>query len=131
MDRYNLVSFAGIFILLGIAWLVSCDRRNMNWRAIAWGVGLQLLFGLFIFLSPPGREFFVAINDFVVKLLDAASAGSRFLFGPLALPPGTTDEHGGTSLGFILAFQAFPTIVFFSENNVKVIGHQAVCRDVH
>jgi len=50
----------------------------------------------------------------LIRVLDSSAAGARFLFGRLALPPGATGEQGETSLGFILAFQALPTIVFFS-----------------
>jgi CNT family concentrative nucleoside transporter len=114
MDIYNLVSFAGIFVLLGFAWLLSNDRRNMNFRVIFWGVAIQLLIAAFIFVVPAGADVFRVVNDVVVKVLDSASAGAKFVFGPLALPPGQTNESGEKSLGFILAFQAFPTIIFFS-----------------
>lgn len=113
MDIYNLVSFAGIFVLLTIAWLISRfgfgNREKINWHLLGWGLGLQLVFALFIFVVPAGVTLFQAINDLAVTLLGTASEGSRFVFGPLALPPGTPG-----SFGFILAFQAFPTIVFFS-----------------
>ncbi|MHC4426067.1 MAG: NupC/NupG family nucleoside CNT transporter [Planctomycetota bacterium] len=114
MDIYNLVSFAGIFVLLGSAWALSSDRKNMNWRVIGWGIGLQILVALFIFIVPAGAEVFRVVNDVVVKVLDSASAGAKFVFGPLALAPGQVSETGEKSLGFILAFQAFPTIIFFS-----------------
>jgi len=107
MEIYNLVSFAGIFVLLGFAWTLSADRKNMNLRVIGWGVGLQLLIALFIFVVPAGAKLFLLVNDVVVKVLDSATAGSKFVFGPLA-------ETGEESLGYILAFQAFPTIIFFS-----------------
>ncbi len=114
MDVYNLISFCGIFFLAGFAWLLSADRRRVNWRLLGWGVGMQMVFAAFIFLFPAGTTLFLAANDVIVSVLDAASAGSRFLFGRLAIPPGATGGGGETSLGFILAFQAFPTIVFFS-----------------
>ena len=114
MDIYNLVSFAGIFVLIGFAWILSADKKNMNWRVIGWGVGLQILIALFIFIVPAGSKLFLAVNDIVVKILDSASAGAKFVFGPLAIPPEQTSETGEESLGFILAFQAFPTIIFFS-----------------
>jgi len=114
MDFYNIISFCGIFVLLFIAWLLSANRKVINWRVIGWGIGLQMLFALFIFLVPAGTKFFLIVNDVVVKILDSATAGTRFLFGRLALPPGTTNEAGETSLGFFLAFQALPTIVFFA-----------------
>ncbi len=114
MTLYNVVSFCGIFVLMGVAWLCSTQRRRVNWRVVIWGTGLQLLFALFIFRVPIGAKFFLIVNDVVVKILDSASAGTRFLFGRLALPPGVTDASGETSLGFFLAFQALPTIVFFA-----------------
>jgi CNT family concentrative nucleoside transporter len=114
MELYNIVSFGGIFVLMGFAWLFSSNHRTINWRVIFWGVSLQLLFALFIFVIPAGSRIFLVINDIVVKILDSATAGTRFLFGRLALPPGTTNEAGETSLGFFLAFQALPTIIFFA-----------------
>ena len=81
---------------------------------IIWGVALQLLTAMFIFVVPQGNKFFLFLNDVVVKILGSASAGAQFVFGRLALPPGQVNEAGETSLGFILAFQAFPAIIFFS-----------------
>lgn len=112
---YNLVSFLGIFILMAFAWSVSSNRRVVNWRVVIWGVALQMLFALFIFVIPAGSKVFLFINDVVVKALDSATAGTKFLFGRLALAPGATNEYGEASLGFILAFQALPTIVFFAS----------------
>lgn len=112
---YNLISFSGIFVIMAIAWLFSSDRKVINWRVIIWGTVLQLVFALFIFVIPAGSQLFLLINDMVVKLLDNATAGIKFLFGRLALPPGTKNEAGEESLGFILAFQALPTIIFFSS----------------
>jgi len=106
---YNLVSVFGIVILLGTAWLLSADRRCMNWRVIAWGIALQLLFALFVFRVPAGAAFFLAVNDAVVRLLEPAMAGARFVFGRLAIGPPDPE-----SLGVFIAFQVFPTIIFFS-----------------
>ena len=112
---YNLVSFSGIFILMFIAWFFSAHKRVINWRVILWGTLLQLIFAFFIFVIPVGSHIFLFINDAVVKILDSATAGTKFLFGRLALPPGMKNEAGEESLGFILAFQALPTIIFFAS----------------
>jgi CNT family concentrative nucleoside transporter len=114
MNIYNLISFLGIFILMGLAWILSSNKRIINWRVILWGIAFQFLFALFIFHLPIGINLFKAINDAVVAILDSASAGAQFIFGRLALPPGMMDKNGNSSLGFFLAFQAFPTIIFFS-----------------
>ncbi|MGA2508372.1 MAG: nucleoside transporter C-terminal domain-containing protein [Chitinispirillaceae bacterium] len=109
MNIYNLISFIGIFVLILTGWLLSNNRKVMNWRVICWGVGLQLAFGLFVFRVPAGAQVLLFVNDAVVKVVDASAAGTKFLFGPLALPPGAAG-----SPGFILAFQSLPTIIFFS-----------------
>jgi len=114
MDVYNFVSFFGVFILLGFAWLLSSNRRNVNVRLIFWALVLQVAIASFIFLVPAGSKLFLFVNDAVVKVLESASAGAKFVFGPLAIGPGQTDGAGRKSLGFILAFQGFPTIIFFS-----------------
>jgi CNT family concentrative nucleoside transporter len=115
MDLYNLVSFSGIFLLIGFAWLLSAHKRRLRWRTVICGIALQFLFGFFIFVLPAGAQVFLAANDIVVKVLDSAAAGARFLFGRLAIPPGGVSDAGEPSLGFILAFQGFPTIIFFSS----------------
>lgn len=114
MTVHNLVSFLGIFVLAGVAWLCSENKKVVNVRVLAWGIALQLLFAAFIFAVPVGGRFFLAVNDVVVTVLDSATAGTRFVFGRLALPPGAVNEAGESSLGFFLAFQALPTIVFFA-----------------
>lgn len=112
---YNLISFTGIFIIMAFAWLISENRKAVNWRVVIWGTVIQMMFALFIFVMPGGSDVFLFVNDAVVKILDSATAGTRFVFGRLALPPGTKNEMGEESLGFFLAFQALPTIIFFAS----------------
>ena len=115
MSYYNLVSFCGIFILLLTAWVFSRNRRNVNWRVIGWGIGLQIVFAFFIFYLPVGLWAFRWVNDAVIKVISFANEGMYFVFGPLAVSPGTTGAAGEQSLGFILAFQALPAAIFFSS----------------
>jgi len=110
----RIVSFFGYFILLIVAWSLSTNRKNVNWRVIGWGAAIQVVFAAFIFIIPAGVKFFVFINRIVLAVLDSAMAGTEFVFGRLALSPGTVNAAGETSLGYFLAFQAFPTIVFFA-----------------
>lgn len=106
---YHLISLVGFFVLAGLAWLFSADRRRVNWKTVAWGLGLQLAFGLLVFRLPGAQRVFVWLNDAVVALLNVTKSGSTFLFGPLAAAPG---EPG--SIGFILLFQVLPVAIFFS-----------------
>ncbi|MBN2416549.1 nucleoside transporter [bacterium] len=125
MTLYNLVSMAGMILLLGTAWLFSANKRIVNWRVIIWGTGLQLLIAFFIFTVPAGAKLFLFLNDLVITLLGTASEGSRFVFGRLALPPGAVAENGETSLGFILAFQGLAGVVFFAAL-VAILYHTGI-----
>jgi len=104
----NLISFAGIIGLVLFAWLISTNRRVVNWRVVVWGLILPLVFAVFVFLVPAGQKAFILVNAGVVKMLSFAGEGMRFVFGRLAV------SEGPDSLGFILAFHALPTIIFFS-----------------
>src|SRR5215468_12698167 len=106
---HNAVSFLGFMVFLGIAWLLSNNRKKVAWRTIAWGIALQLLIGLIIFRLPVSQRMLIWLNDAVVVLLNASKSGSAFLLGPLAASPG---ESG--SIGFILVFQVLPVVIFFA-----------------
>ncbi len=109
MDGYNLISLLGLVVLLVLAWAFSANRRKVQLRTVVMGVGIQLTFGILVFLIPAGAVVFMKLSDLVVKMLAAASEGIRFCFGPLAVPPGADG-----SLGFILVIQGLLTIVFFA-----------------
>lgn len=109
MHLNNFISLLGLVGILFIGWLFSANRREINWHIVLWGIGIQFLIAWFLFVFPIGVTFFIWINKVIVGILNASLAGAKFVFGPLANPPG---EKG--SFGFILAFQAFPSIIFFS-----------------
>ena len=113
MDVYNLVSLAGLVVLMGVGWVFSADRRRMNWRVIGFGVGIQLLLGLLVFRAPGSRAAFEWANKAVGRVLDAAKLGQNFVFGPLATEGGFVLSEGVQS-GFILGFQALPLVIFFA-----------------
>jgi CNT family concentrative nucleoside transporter len=103
------ISAVGFLVFASLAWLFSADRQNISWRTVAWGLVLQLCIGLLVFRLPGSRQLFLWLNDAVLALLNSSKSGTRFLLGPLAAEPG---ESG--SLGFILAFQVLPVVIFFS-----------------
>lgn len=109
MGIYNLVSFFGIFFFVGFLFLFSKNKRRVSVKVLIWGILLQAAFALFIFLVPIGKRIFFFLNDLTMGVIDSSFDGVKFLFGRLAQPPG---KEG--SLGFILAFQALPSIVFFA-----------------
>ncbi len=102
----RIISFFGIFVLLGIAWLFSKNRKAINYKTVLTGTLLQIGFAVLILKVPPGRMAFQFLNDVIIKLLSFSDDGARFLFGSLI---------NNQSLGFLFAFQVLPTIVFFSS----------------
>lgn len=108
------IGLGGIVLFMCCAWIFSVNRRRINWRVIFWGLSFQFIFAAVVFRLPVGYVLFSWINTAVVNFLSFAREGMYFLFGPLAISPGSTGPSGEGSLGFILAFQALPTIVFFS-----------------
>lgn len=101
----RIISFIGIFIFIGIAWLLSENRKTVNWRIILWGVGLQVVFAVFILKTDIGNYLFSLANSFFSGILGFSNQGASFLFGKL-----TTD----VSFGAIVAFQVLPVIIFVS-----------------
>ena len=105
MDRYNIISILGLFLFMLLAWACSTNHRRLNFRLIAWGLALQLILGAFIFMVPASQHVFLRLNDGILKLLETAQAGQKFVFGSLADPK---------AVGFVLFTQAFPIVIFFS-----------------
>jgi CNT family concentrative nucleoside transporter len=114
-----LFGFLGLAVLLLIAWSFSADKKNINWRIVGTGIGLQLIFAVFVILTPWGSIVFDAIGSFFVTIINFTFDGAEFVFGALAnqsifneaFPEGVE----GTQGGFIFAFQVLPTIIFFSS----------------
>ena len=101
------VSFFGIFALLGVAVLLSNNRKKINWRLVAIGVGLQLTFAILIFYVPGGERVFAFATSVIQKLLEFTGIGSEFVFSSFV--------SGKWEPGLInFAFSVLPTIIFFS-----------------
>jgi len=119
----RLMSFAGIFVLLGICWLLSVDKKNISWRPVLWGLGMQLILAAIV-LTPAVQEvFFTSIDAGVKRLLSFSEAGSNFVFQSIS-PHRVLDAAGQPTeviAGRIspplmtFAFWVLPTIIFFSS----------------
>ena len=77
------LSGAGMFVLLGIAWLASSDRRAIDRRTVRNGILLQLALAFLLLASPIGEGFFGLVEGPVALLISVSEAGTRFVFGPL------------------------------------------------
>ena len=102
----KVISFIGIFVLLGIAWLFSKNKKAINYKTVIMGMLIQIVFAFLVLKFPPGRRFFEIMNDVIIKIISFSEEGAKFIFGNLI---------NNQSLGFIFAFQVLPTIIFFSS----------------
>ena len=115
MERF--VGLLGLIGIIGIAYAISNNKKRINWRLVGMGILIQIVFG---FLVIKGREWgapfnflalaFDKIGEGFVAILGFTTAGAQFVFGNLAISPGSTG-----SLGFFFFFQVLPTIIFFSS----------------
>ena len=99
----------GVIVLLGIAYLLSNDRKMIDMNIIIWGLGLQISFAFIILKTPLGEYIFTYLNNIIVKLISFADAGSDFLFTSF-IP-----EVGYHVALINFAFRALPVIIFFSS----------------
>ncbi len=110
----------GILILLGFCFLLSNNKRKIDWRLVLGGMALQLILALAILKIPVVYEVFQWISDRFVDLLNFTEAGASFVFGnwPDAAYIEAMDFSKGErvvfNLGYMFAFKVLPTVVFFS-----------------
>ncbi len=103
MGRYT--GILGILTMLAIAYALSTNRRAIRLKTVAWGIGLQFAFAVFVLKIDAGRAIFQKAGDGVSKLLSYAAVGSHFVFGDLSNP--------GSQLGYF-AFGVLPTVIFIA-----------------
>jgi len=110
----------GLILILAIAYAWSGNRRAIDGRTVAWGLGLQFVFALIVLRTAVGRAVFASLGGLINRLLDFAGVGAAFVFGPLgdkqAWPRIMTTVLGaeGARYGVIFAFQVLPTIIFIA-----------------
>ena len=74
----------GLVVLIAIAWAMSSNRRQISWRIVFWGLGIQLGLAVLLLKTPAGRPFFNGMNALAKALMGFTEVGARFVFGSLA-----------------------------------------------
>ena len=120
LNAPKIQSLVGLLVILALAYSASTNKRSIDRRTVAWGLGLQILFALLVLKTTPGQELFQTLGQGINRLLDFANVGASFVFGPLgnkeAWPKIMTTVLGpeGAQYGVIFAFQVLPTIIYIA-----------------
>ena len=112
----ELRSAFGMVVLLGIAYLISENRRKISWRLVLWALALQVLLALLVLKTSAAAAFFSWMNSFFVKFYDFVGEGARFVFGDLV-----------KEVPF--AFHVLPTVLLFAAL-FKLLYHLGVIHPV-
>jgi len=110
MER--LQGLTGIAVIFGIAWLVSDNKKKINYRLVVSGVALQLIIALLILKVDPVKRFFQWLGNIITHIEKFAKEGASFVYGGIL-----TDNHSGgyvpySAQGvFIFGFSVLATII--------------------
>jgi len=109
MERFS--GIWGILLIFSIAFLMSNNRKAINYRLVLSGFAIQILLAIFILKIPVGQKIFAWLGAAVTKLLDFSQVGATFVFGALV-----NREYMGKAFGkgneFVFFFNIIPTIIF-------------------
>lgn len=108
MDR--LFGIFGILLIFGIAYMMSNNKKAINYKTIGTGFALQILLAVFIFKVPLGRSIFLNLGLFIQKILEFAKEGGSFVFGPLMTEHKITAVFGEGAQVF--ALQLIASLIF-------------------
>ncbi len=103
--EYYIRGLLGLIVLIVIAFLLSSDKKNINWKLVLFGLLLQILFGVLITKIDIIAFSFSWVSNQFVRILDFSFEGTKFVFGKVATYP---------DFGFVFAFKVLPTVIFFA-----------------
>ncbi len=101
------MSLVGMVVLLGLAVLLSDNRKAINLRTVGGAFAIQFLLGAFVLYVPWGKDILGGASSAVQNVIDYGNQGIGFLFGSLV-------NFSVEGIGFIFAFKVLPTVIFFS-----------------
>ncbi len=107
MSFHQVMSVVGFFVILGIGYALSRNRKAVKLKVVLWGVALQWLMAVLLLKVPQGQWALGKAAGVVQSVLDHAFVGSSFVFGKLGVV-----GSGDTNIGMVFAFQVLPTIVY-------------------
>jgi CNT family concentrative nucleoside transporter len=115
----QLFGLVGIAVILGIAWLLSTNRKAIRLRVVAAAFALQAGIAVLVIYTPWGRAGIEAMSMGVANLLGYAGKGTEFLFGPNEINP----------LANTFAIAALPVIIFFASL-IAILYHLGIMQRI-
>lgn len=120
---FSLVSLfrgiVGIFVILGITYAMSYNRKQIDWKLVGAGLFLQIIFALAVLYIPFVSQILESLGKVFVKLMDFTDAGISFLLG----------EHASKKHGFVFLVHSLPIVVFFSAL-VSIFYHWGIIQKI-
>ena len=109
MERFT--GLLGIVLILGVSFLMSNNRKAINYRTVGVGLLLQVTLAVFILKTETGQATFQWLGDSINTLLGQADKGAQFVFGSL-VDRKLMSQAFGAGNDYIFFFKVVPTIIF-------------------
>ena len=126
MQRFT--GLLGIVLILGLAFLLSNNRRAINYRLVGTGLAIQVVLAVFILKTEFGQKLFAKLGAGITKILDFSKEGAAFVFGPLVNNEVMAKAFGQNNT-FVFFFNIIPTIIFVAVL-VSVAYHVGIMQRV-
>ena len=117
-----LIGALGILVLLAIAFLLSNDKKNVNFKSIAIMIGIQLLLGAFLLGTSIGRKVIESITNVFTKILSYGNEGIAFVFGDRLLDEGVFFVQTLAMIIFVSALLSILNYTRILPLAIKYIG---------
>ena len=99
----------GILFLIFISYILSSNKKSINWRTATFGLILQIILAIGILKVTYIKSIFESAGKVFIKILDFTQEGTKFLFAELGSNPPLMDSAYTNFIVVIL-----PTVIFFS-----------------
>ncbi|MDA9056972.1 Na+ dependent nucleoside transporter [Flavobacteriaceae bacterium] len=97
----------GMFVLVLISYILSANRKAINWRTVGFGLGAQIILAIGVLKVSFVQTFFEWVGSLFIAVLDFTMKGTEFLFASFS-----TGKIEAPLVTF--AISILPTVIFFS-----------------
>lgn len=123
LEYQRYANLIGIAVVLALAWLLSCDRKKINYGLVLKALGMQVIFGILLIKVPVIEEYvFMPLACGFTALCGFAREGAQFVFGNLS-------KVAPDSWGCVFAFNILPLIIFFAVL-ASILSHYGIIQAI-